>query len=286
MTSAQHRNWLKAGGPVSGLIRPMARMRDLLRRYGYTVYDLGNSRHLDADPPEDHTPYSETGWPRRSPRWWLHAIDIMPPPPRSGLPLLQQLGAQLYRDKQAGHPGVAWLKYMNWGPQSDSSAVQDSWRPDHQRSASKDAGHIHLSGRTDMTGYAGADDYDPVARIRGGQPPPADPAAPTQGEPTMFLVKPANSATVYLSDGAHSYPFGAADTDLFDYLRSRLPFYEGVAPKNFTILTTFAKDPPPAITLTDAQVRLFAQTLGLTPDSIKAAARAAINGALDDDPNT
>ena len=166
MTSAQHHAWKKAGKPVSGLIRPLAKLRDRLRDHGYVVFDIGDKSHLDHQPPEDHTPYSETGWPGDSPKWWLHAIDIMPPRPGSGLPSLQQLGAQLFADKQANDPGMAWAKYMNWGPDSDEDAVKDSWRPHHKRSTSTDTGHVHLSGRTDMTHYAGADDYDPVARIR------------------------------------------------------------------------------------------------------------------------
>src|SRR5262249_34680315 len=153
MTSAQHRAWIRAGSPISGLIRPLAKLRDRLRGQGYTVFDIGDEGHLDNQPPEDHTPYSETGWPDPSPQVWLPALDIMPPRASSGLPSLQDLGAQLFADKQAGHPGTAWLKYMNWGPDNNDVAVQDSWQPHHHNNDSGDTGHIHLSGRTDMQTY-------------------------------------------------------------------------------------------------------------------------------------
>lgn len=169
MTSQAYYDWLDAGRPVSGLTRPMRALRDRLRAYGYTVYDLGDNSHLQASTPQDHTPFSATGWPTASPRWWLHAIDIMPPPGGSGLPSLQALGAQLLADKLAGHDGAAWLKYMNWEPDGNYTGpcYQESFKPGYVRTSSSDRGHIHLSGRTDMQTYAGADGYDPVARVRG-----------------------------------------------------------------------------------------------------------------------
>lgn len=164
LTSQAYYNWASAGRPVSGLARPMARLRDRLRGYGYTVYDIGNDDHLTADFPEDHTPFSASGWPVPTPPWWLFAIDVMPPGP--GLPSLAQLAAQIRRDKMAGDPAAAWLKYMNWEP-GDGTCWHDSWQPGYTRSASSDRGHIHISGRSDMANYTGGDAYDPVARIRG-----------------------------------------------------------------------------------------------------------------------
>lgn len=169
MTSKQHALWISRGRPWQVAL-PVATLGGLLMRYGYTVYFLGDTRHLDHIPPEDHTPYSETGWPIATEYGWVTACDIMPPTDaqrRAGLPSLQALGAQLFRDKQADDRGVKWIKYMNWGPVSDSSAVHDQWQPGHQRSSSGDTGHIHLSDRSDMIHYAGAAGYDPIARLRG-----------------------------------------------------------------------------------------------------------------------
>lgn len=171
MMSKQHALWIARGQPQQ-TAEPILALAMKLRWYGYTVYTLGDTRHLDHIPPEDHTPYSETGWPVSTPYGWVTACDVMPPTAaqlRDGLPSLQRLGAQLYADRQANMPGVSWLKYMNWGPADDRHAVQDRWKPDHERGSSGDIGHIHLSSRSDMIHYAGAAGYDPVARLRGQQ---------------------------------------------------------------------------------------------------------------------
>jgi len=160
-TSAQHKRWNNAGISWK-LARPLAVLRDRLRGYGYTVYDIGNNDHMDHQPPEDHTPYSETGWPGATPYGWVTAIDIMP---TGALPSLQRLGAQIFADKQSGD--VPWLKYMNWGPTSNNSAVHDSWQPNYARKSSSDTGHIHISCRSDSTLSTTGDDYDPVARLNG-----------------------------------------------------------------------------------------------------------------------
>ena len=144
MSSDGYRAWLAAGRPDSGLARPLADLRDVLRGHGYTVYDFPNDAHLTANPPEDHTYFSATGWPGESPRWWRHAIDIMPPPAGSGLPNLTYLGMRLFNDRRDGL--IDWLKYMNWPNDGNlDHAVHDSWEPSWSRRPSTDAGHIHLS---------------------------------------------------------------------------------------------------------------------------------------------
>jgi hypothetical protein len=149
--SAQHRDWLARGGQWR-CCTPGAMLRDTLRAAGYTVYDLGNDAHLDHQPPEDHCPYSETNWPGGQVYGVVMAIDIMPPPRGSGLPSLQVLGAKLHADKMSGaYPPI---KYMNWGPLTDSSAVQCRWKPNHVQGSSSDTGHIHISFRTDYVDYA------------------------------------------------------------------------------------------------------------------------------------
>ncbi|MET8908396.1 hypothetical protein [Micromonospora sp. NPDC004551] len=173
---AQRRlDWIRRGSPFR-LMTPAAALRDVLRRHGYTVYDIGNEDHLEHDPPEDHTPYSATGYPGKAQYGIGYAEDIMPPKDgqRSkvdGLPLpsLQQLGARLLADRKAGVPGIRWLKYMNWEPREDNGGpcYHESWQPDYARRTSTDRGHIHLSG---LTGYESSTigaGYDPVARIRG-----------------------------------------------------------------------------------------------------------------------
>lgn len=141
-------------------MQPLEALRDLLRWAGYTVYDIGNDEHLDHQPPEDHTPYSATGWPSAARFGVLYAIDVMPPAPNSGLPSLQVLGAKLRADRIAGL--IPWLKYMNWGPSNDRTAVKDSWTSGKLvRSASSDTGHIHISGATGFEDDARWDSYTP-----------------------------------------------------------------------------------------------------------------------------
>lgn len=146
MASQQYKNWLAHGRPDSGLARPLAQLRDVLRSAGYTVYDFPNDEHLNAVPPEDHTYYSETGWPGPSPKWWRHAIDIMPKSGKDG-PGLQALGARMVADRNAGK--ITWLKYINWPSEGRlDRAVQDGWKPTHYQRSSSDTGHIHISSIT------------------------------------------------------------------------------------------------------------------------------------------
>lgn len=159
MTSWQHQDWINHGRPDSGLARPLMQLRDVLRGAGYLVYDQPNDAHLDAQPPEDHTYYSETGWPSGSPKWWRHAIDIMP---SHGGADLYALGQRIVADRNAGR--ATWIKYIN--VPTDASlrgAVQHGWKPGHYQRTSSDTGHIHISS---ITGVENLDaPYNPLAAV-------------------------------------------------------------------------------------------------------------------------
>lgn len=155
MGRAKYEEWLARGKPFT-LVGSLMEMRDQLRAVGYTVYDIGNLDHMLHDPPEDHTPYSATGWPIGSRYGFGYAIDIMP---NGALPSLPLLGAWIFEDKQAGK--IPWLKYMNWEP-GDGNCWHESWQPNYIRIRSTDRGHIHISGRTDLTNPIG---YNPLWRI-------------------------------------------------------------------------------------------------------------------------
>lgn len=164
-TSTQYRAWDAAGRPER-IARPVAELATVLRRYGYTVGVVGNIEHLTHQPPEDHTPYSETGWPMHSPYGWVHALDVMPPGHGSSLPSLAELGQQLHDDRQANDPAARWIKYMNWSPAGAAGqCVHDSWQPLYARRTSTDRGHLHVSCRSDCTTTTLGDGYDPVAAI-------------------------------------------------------------------------------------------------------------------------
>lgn len=148
---------------------------DLLGRHGYTVYYLGSDdeRHLKAARPEDHCPFSTTGYPTPHPYPFVAAVDIMPPKAGSGLPSLQRLGARLIADRNAGVPGISWMKYINHEPDRDDGGrcFHDSWQPAYRRVDSRDRGHLHISAYSTVATSPVATGYDPVARIRAADTP-------------------------------------------------------------------------------------------------------------------
>lgn len=150
MASQGYYDWLAAGSPYVRA-RPTLQLRDLLRTYGYTVYDYPDPDHLTADRPQDHTPFSVTGWPISSKRWVGHAIDVMPPNATAvgkGAIGLPDLARNIIRARNANAPGTGWIKYLNW---TDEAGVcrQERWMPDHSTVSSTDKGHIHISARSD-----------------------------------------------------------------------------------------------------------------------------------------
>jgi len=167
-------SWTKDGKPVK-YAQPVADLAQTLRAAGYTVYLLGDDSHLRHVPPEDHTPYSATGWPVANPYPYVHACDIMPPPAGKGLPSLTELGARLAADRNAGVAGASWIKYMNWTTAANR-CVHESWAPNHAVANSTDKGHIHISCRTDFTHSTVAAKYNPLVGIH--TPTSASVAAP------------------------------------------------------------------------------------------------------------
>lgn len=167
MVSQGYRDWLAAGKPYT-LIRPAKAVQTTLQGYGLTVYDYPNDAHLQANTPEDHTPFSVTGWPGANKRWFARGVDVMP---RSNSYAHRKENADIARqliwDKDTGHPGVAWIKYINWTDEA-GNCVNVSWKPNKVVKKSTDKGHIHISGRSDVDDDERADDYDPIARMAEG----------------------------------------------------------------------------------------------------------------------
>ena len=259
MTSPQHAKWIRLGMQWH-LARPLVALRDRLRTYGYTVYDLGDTRHLDHIPPEDHTPYSETGWPGTTPYGWVTAIDIMPPPNNS-LPSLQALGGQIFGDREADLDEVSWLKYMNWGPVDDRHAVHDQWQPNHVRSSSTDVGHIHLSSRSDVTQSTVGDSYDPVARLR--------------GEDSEMSSKEVNDIVNLLIGGISTAGYADQDSDPLNDAAAKmnLNILSGKLDQVIKILGQFGAGQPPASS--GAPVDIATVVAALKSDEGQAAIRAA-----------
>lgn len=160
--SAAYKNWLTRGRPCK-LSTPVADFSAYLHKHGYPVGTVGDARHMTHVPPEDHTPFSATGWPGHNTYGYVYAIDIMPPSPQSGLPSLARLAALMSADRNAGH--VLWIKYMNWTP-AGKSCVHESWQPKRAVRASDDVGHIHVSVCSNFTLSHIAATYDPIGRLK------------------------------------------------------------------------------------------------------------------------
>lgn len=207
MASQSYRDWLKAGKPYT-LIRPAAALVANLRVYGLTVYHYPNREHLEADPPQDHTPFSATGWPGSNRRWNARGVDVMP---RSGSLSHRRENAdiarQLIRDRDAGHPGVMWIKYLNWTDEP-GTCRQERWTDPanplrRTTRSSSDKGHIHASGRSDVDDDARADTYDPVRRLAGIDTP----IGVAMGQQMIVYgcgSTPAEQAQHWIVDGMHA----------------------------------------------------------------------------------
>lgn len=96
--------------------------------------------HYQAVPAQDHTPFSQTGWPKTSPEWWVFATDIMHRPDLGVN--CDILFAYYLVEAKAGR--MPWLKYIIW--KGKIYDVRNGWKADD---ASGHFDHMHLSGRTD-----------------------------------------------------------------------------------------------------------------------------------------
>lgn len=151
MATQAYVTWDRLGRPYK-VARPIAYMVAYAKAHGVPwLGTLGSddARHLQAPWPEDHCPFSFTGWPLALPlatpvdgeRYWVCACDLGNE---------QGLGAAILRDARAGH--LPWLKYMNVAGRN--YAYADGFR----NGAPNADEHIHLSCfsddlLTDITGY-------------------------------------------------------------------------------------------------------------------------------------
>lgn len=134
MTSAQHQLWIAEGSPwhlAIPLVELKAAIETVYNPPADTIGTRGNDEHLDAEPPEDHTPYSETGWPEKTPQFIVTALDYQGPG-------WQDLFAHLIDERIAGR--MPWIKYINL------NGIHHAWEPDYKADPSTDwKGHGHLS---------------------------------------------------------------------------------------------------------------------------------------------
>lgn len=145
MAAAAYYVWDRLGRPAE----PATPIREFIERmrllYPGNIFSwYANEEHYQAEPPQDHTPFSETGYPVTSPRWVVFATDVMHRP-STGVDC-HVLFAYWIAEARAGR--MPWLKYIIW--QAKIYDVRNDWKP--QLSAGHYE-HIHLSGRTDHRYY-------------------------------------------------------------------------------------------------------------------------------------
>lgn len=197
MTTWQYDQWIAAGKPYE-LCKPAWDLMVVLRAAGYTVYHYPDFSHLTADPPQDHTPFSATGWPVASKRWVGHAIDIMP---KAGLMPLPQLAMRIIDAKNDGVAGAWPIKYINWTDTADV-CWHTSWQPTYAATGSTDRGHIHISFRSD------ADD-DSVISATGWNPLTGGTMADITPHEIVNAIANGSTDKGYVTSGD---PFGWAAT--------------------------------------------------------------------------
>lgn len=191
MGLALYNHWKSDGSPYR-LSLPMRHLfTTLTLKHGYTVYYYPDRLHLIAVPAEDHTPYSETGWPIRADYGVGWALDIMPHAD-SRMPTPGQIAWQMISDRLAGHPATAPIKYINWTDDSNN-CWHDKWQPNHVRTASNDRGHTHVSQRSDMDTSTLMLNYDPVAEL----------LDIPKGDEMLYAYRENSNSTVWLSNGLH-----------------------------------------------------------------------------------
>jgi hypothetical protein len=153
--------WVAAGRPARPA-QPIADMVAMFRAAGYpgTGY-YPDDRHLLANPPEDHTPYSHTPWPGSQPYPLILALDLMPLREGDGKSLAP-IARRIIADKRAGR--APWIKYLNWTDEQ-GHVWHTRWQPNEAINSSSDSGHIHISIRTDYATSTAARGWNPTLTL-------------------------------------------------------------------------------------------------------------------------
>lgn len=140
----------KLAKPIAELVRGLVRRHGDIEARGWHLGTVGDRRHEEARPPEDHVAFSATGWPVRSPYPFIHALDWDGPGFRA------QFRFWL-AEKRAGR--APWLKYVNL------DGTHYRWTPSSSTRPSSDSrSHGHLSIRSDWTHTSIAHGWTTVRR--------------------------------------------------------------------------------------------------------------------------
>lgn len=158
MSITNQAQWERAGAPHE-LAVPIAEIKAEIERrlprtsVGTHLGTLGDTRHLSANPPQDHTPYSATGWPEPNIYPFVCACDW------SGVGYVA-FGQHFIHMKTAGL--ATWVKYVNL------LGKHYQWEPGETVGPSTDGPTwTHLSVRSDWTHTSIAHSW-PTTSKKGG----------------------------------------------------------------------------------------------------------------------
>lgn len=144
MTTQAYWDWVADGRPFK-LATPIAEYLAAFKAAGWPTGSLGtigDTAHLQADHPQDHTPFSATGWPLPSEYPYVHAFDAGHLPD-SGHDMRPVVAYWLAEARAGRSP---WVKYIVWRGQIFD--VRNGWDAEP---ASDHFDHAHVSIRTDWT---------------------------------------------------------------------------------------------------------------------------------------
>ena len=141
MATAAYKTWVKAGRPwhVANIVNDY---RVALHDAGWAFAELGtigNEAHLQAETPQDHTPFSVTGWPDQHPYPAVLALDVMNGARPS--PVMTSLVGYWLAEARADR--TPWVKYINWRGQKYD--VRNAWAA---RPTDGHYDHAHISFTT------------------------------------------------------------------------------------------------------------------------------------------
>lgn len=154
MATQAYHDWVRDGRPFQ-LALPVRQYRDRLVAAGWaltTIGTIGDEAHLQAPRPEDHTPFSVTGWPNHSPYPIVHAIDVSGPG-AAGMSTPAVAAGWIEAARLGRTP---WVKYIVW--QAKRYDVRNDWRPVE---SSGHYDHVHVSFRTDYT-HSSIGEWNPL----------------------------------------------------------------------------------------------------------------------------
>lgn len=164
MATQAYWDWINNGRHWQ-LAKPIADMVTIARRHGIAILGtIGNDEHLEANFPEDHTPFSYTAEPVPA-NGWVCACDLANE---------KGLGEAILRDARAGK--LPWLKYINFG--NMQYGYWDRFRNGEWNSDE----HVHLSCFSDDVNY-NLGSYDPLDSSSEDEMEQHDPLVNITGRP-------------------------------------------------------------------------------------------------------